>query len=74
MTTAYKNAPENTPIKDKFKRSLYSIHAEIDLRCLNSSQRGCNTTDFFGTHYIKKDGEFRAAYPWKKFEIKKGGH
>jgi len=71
MTTAYNDAPEGSPTKERFKNSLYSIHAEIDLHCLNQKNTSCKKIDFFGNPYILLNGLYKAQYQWKKFGIKK---
>lgn len=61
---------KETALKRKLRDSLYNIKAEIDLKCLNSTNDDqCNKKDFDGFPYIFKNGIFTTAKPFKKFRI-----
>jgi hypothetical protein len=57
---------------DKIKVDLYSVKAEIDLSCLNSSiNQVCDTHDYKGLPYILKDGVYVTQVPFIKYKIHK---
>lgn len=82
LKLAYKRAPENSKIKQKFYISLYAIKAEIDLQCLNdfrSERSTCERLDLDGSPYIRGsdgNGIYYAVKKWKKFRPhnQKGGY
>ena len=63
----YDNAPEDSPLKDKYYRSLYSVKAEIDLNCLNERKPNCNSYDLDGVRYKNINGKFVSEKEWEKF-------
>jgi tetratricopeptide (TPR) repeat protein len=66
---SYKNTPEGH-IKSKIKGELYSIKAEIDLKCLNGEDnKNCSRLDFEGNPYIYKDGSFTTSKPFIKYQL-----
>lgn len=74
MLTAYNNAPKDGPMRQKFFSYLYSIKAEIDLKCLNSKESDrhfkCDKTDFNGNRYIRTtSGKFIAQRNWSPFKL-----
>ena len=73
LSNALKNKNLTTILRDKFKKSLYSIKAEFDLTCLNDPKpkRKCSPTDYKGNQYIKINGKFKAQEEWTPFRINK---
>jgi tetratricopeptide (TPR) repeat protein len=57
-------------IKERLRKDLYAIKAELDLNCLNLGKTGCQRTDFDGTPYIYRDGQFSTQKPFSLFRIK----
>lgn len=51
---------EGEPVKTRLEKQIYTLKAEIDLACLNSNAQDCDTKDFYGNHYIKKEGRWSA--------------
>ena len=69
---AYHEASEGTPLKARYKESLYSIRSMIDLNCLNSKKDNCRRDDYYGNKYIlDANGEFKAAIKWAPFKLYK---
>lgn len=64
-----KFSPES-PIGMKIGEYLYSIRAEIDLNCLNSSQNSCNKLDYENTPYIKSAYGYIAPKKWIPYRPK----
>ena len=61
-------------LAQKIQTYLYSLKAEIDLKCLNSkdvNMKLCSTKDFQDNDYLKKNGSYQAILPWEPFKIKK---
>lgn len=46
---------------------IYSIQAEIDLKCLNRIKKNCKNIDYFGEPYVFLKGEYRSTYKWSRF-------
>ncbi|MBF0311798.1 MAG: hypothetical protein HQK52_00185 [Oligoflexia bacterium] len=70
LKIAYYNQKEDSPIKERYRDSLYAIKAEIDLSCLNTHTlaRNCEANDFEGNPYIKnKNGTYTAIKKWNYF-------
>lgn len=57
----------------RYRENLYSIRAEIDLRCLNAKQKvdTCRLYDFYGGKYLLKNGVYFAKENWKPFKFGK---
>ena len=73
LEIAYNQAPANSNLKKTIANSLYSINAELDLRCLNSNATNCTTRDFGGNPYIKNmAGEYVAQKSWRPYKINLG--
>jgi hypothetical protein len=66
----YKSS-EDKYLKEKFKKDLYSIKAEIDLKCLNSDRTDCDTKDFLENKYIKKGNTYVAPMVFNKYQLYK---
>jgi len=58
-------------LKQRMKKDLYAIKAEIDLKCLNGKKEQCQRTDLNGDTYIYKDGSFHSLTPFIRFRIKR---
>jgi tetratricopeptide (TPR) repeat protein len=66
--------PEDSRFREHQENTLYSIKAELDLECLNSSASNCSQVDFRGNSYILKDnGEYVAQDEWKRARITRRG-
>ena len=60
----------NPIIKKKFESSLYSLKAEIDLDCLNTSKLNCSRSDYDASPYFKNsNGIYKAQRKWKIFKL-----
>jgi hypothetical protein len=62
-------------LREKIKKSLYALKAEIDLKCLNqqdSNKKSCKLTDYQGNPYIHdvKSNTYSARQLWKPFRLK----
>lgn len=65
-------ADKGSFIAIKLADHLYSLKAERDLTCLNSkTPANCETVDFLGNNYIKKNGVYVSVKPWQPFKIKR---
>lgn len=64
------NSPEDSIINKKFKNDLYSIKAEIDLKCLNEKRPDCDLRDEEGNYYIKKGNKYVAPKNFTKYQLK----
>jgi hypothetical protein len=60
---------KNSLLRNKIKKSLYSIKAEIDLNCLNEKRRDCSHFDYLNNPYILKKGKYKASTYWKPYKI-----
>jgi hypothetical protein len=58
-------------VTDKLKSDLYSLKAEIDLKCLNFSNGSCATLDFDGNPYLLKNGKFISTKKFKSYQLHK---
>jgi hypothetical protein len=58
-------------LKNKLKKDLYAIKAEIDLRCLNNKQLNCNYIDFEGNSYIRNGDFYFSARKFVPYKINK---
>ena len=66
----YKNEPDNTILKNKLEKDLYSIKAELDLKCLNSTDNTkCDHLDFYGQKYILKNSKFSTLNEFVPYQI-----
>jgi hypothetical protein len=63
------NETKDPIIKERQYGEIYSLQAEIDLNCLNSSKPNCNTKDFEGKNYIKINGRWQAPKPFIPYGI-----
>lgn len=57
----------------KLEIDLYAIKAEIDLKCLNQQNPGCDFIDRNGERYILKAGVYYAPTPFALYRIRKRG-
>ncbi len=71
LLETYKTLPNDSFLKDKIKKDLYSLQAEIDLECLNSILKNCRKLDFFGDKYIQSNGAFKSKTPFTKYRLNK---
>ena len=71
LTELQKKHEKESLVGEKIFNFRYSIRAELDLSCLNSKQKGCNSLDLEGNPYIKNEKEFFAAKRWKPYRPKK---
>lgn len=58
-------------LKHRLLKDLYSIKAEIDLKCLNNSIAECDNKDLDGTPYIKKGSYYYSPKPFLQYRINK---
>ena len=65
----YQSTKDRT-LKDRLWRDLYSIKAEIDLKCLNDKGSNCNTKDLEGNHYLRQGDSYHAPRAILKYGIK----
>jgi hypothetical protein len=68
LLTTY-NSLDNEAQKAWYRERIYAIKAELDLACLNSNKKNCNTTDFDGNRYIFKDGVYQTVKKYRTFKI-----
>ncbi len=62
LLTSYTQMPSGS-VKERIHKTLYSLKAKIDLKCLNSQNSNmCNKYDFEGNLYYKQDGIFRSKF------------
>lgn len=62
---------KNTFLSQKISSQLYSIKAEIDLKCLNANKAGCDFRDFDGNLYLKNSrNEYSSQKEWIPYRIK----
>ena len=72
LRESYLKSPSDSPQREYLERQLYSIKAEIDLKCLNSNNAdSCSRIDLDGNQYIYQDGKFQAQKAWSPFKFKK---
>lgn len=57
-------------LKERLWSDLYSIKAEMDLSCLNSSSENCSKIDFEGLPYINQSGIYTSRRPFKSYSIR----
>jgi hypothetical protein len=64
---------DKTHLKEKLFNDLYSIRAELDIKCLNENRGNCNRIDYFGNPYIFNNNEYHSQNGFKRyrFQIKK---
>lgn len=73
VTHHYETTPDST-LKNKLRSDLYSIKAEIDLKCLNQKLGGCEMRDLDGQYYVKGPEGYRSYKMFLPYRInKKGG-
>jgi len=70
INDTYKNAQENSALKEKLHQNAYALKAEIDLKCLNQKRSDCATNDFNNQPYIYQKGFYQAAQKWKPYRLK----
>ncbi len=63
------NSTEDKYLKEKLRRDLYSIRAEIDLSCLNNQGTECALGDLDGKPYTKKNGSWNSAKPFLPYRL-----
>ncbi|MDP7321297.1 MAG: tetratricopeptide repeat protein [Bacteriovoracaceae bacterium] len=67
----YEREPKDSPVKEKLRYDLYTIKAELDLKCLNSNKENCQTTDLYGQPYIRDKNGYRTKNEFLKFKFHK---
>lgn len=60
-------------LKNKLRKDLYAIKAEIDLICLNNNKPNCERKDLDGNDYILKGNNYYTAKPFLLYRINKRG-
>jgi len=58
-------------LKNKLQRDLYSLRAEIDLKCLNNHKPNCNLKDLEGNYYVKRDEAYFSPKPFVRYQLNK---
>jgi len=53
----------------KLKSDINSVQTEVDLKCLNTTNKNCRSANYFGDKYIKKGNIFVAPKPYEKYDI-----
>lgn len=71
LESVSKTIPKDTVLGQRFQKQLYSIRAELDLKCLNSQNDQCNKMDLEGNPYLFSGGEWKAQKEWQPYRIKK---
>ena len=74
ITNIYNNLNKDDLIlNEKMRSYLYSIKAELDLLCLNTSKNNdqCEKVDLDGNKYIFAEGNYKAVRAWIPYRIKK---
>lgn len=66
-------ASKDEALQKKLSKDLYAIKAEIDLKCLNNKETGCELLDFYGYAYIKKNDVYHTQQEFLPYRIKKRG-
>ena len=69
LSATYENLTEETLLKEKIYNDLYSIKAEIDLKCLNNGDKNCSFVDFDNLPYVKNKRIYTAPKKFKKYKI-----
>lgn len=72
ISNLYKNAPQDSPIKERYRKNLFQIKTELDLNCLNQSLNDCPHVNLNGIPYKKQDNQWVSPESWEPFRIKKG--
>ncbi len=70
----YNQSEEGSVFKKKYHTFLYSIKAELDLKCLNSKpSSNCSLKDFDGVNYLlnPRSNLWKAKKEWKIFKTKR---
>lgn len=70
LANYYNSTPQGV-LKDRLRKNLYGLRAEIDLNCLNLGKTGCREKDLNGDPYLLIDGKYKAMNDWVKFRPKK---
>jgi hypothetical protein len=55
-----KKTPKDTPLYKKIRSNIYSLRAQIDLKCLNLKNQNCNKIDYYGNNYIFKGNKYQS--------------
>lgn len=66
----WQETPDETNLKTKLWQDLYSIKAELDLKCLNNNGKNCAEADFAGNPYILQDGRYISRFPFSPYRFK----
>lgn len=62
-------------LKKKLGSDLYAIKSEIDLKCLNNNEIGCDSKDLYGDYYLKRGDTYHSPRTFRKYSIKiRGGN
>lgn len=71
LTIAYRNAPKNSKLSQKYYDSLYALKTEIDLACLNQEGKKCEKLDLDKNQYLYINGKWIAQKKWLPFRYNK---
>ncbi len=63
-------ATENEMLRERLRKDLYSIRAQLDLECLNGKGSYCNIRDFDGNPYQLLKGVYKTVKPFTPFRIR----
>lgn len=71
LFNTYNDLPEGSKLKTKMRGDLYSLKAEIDLKCLNSGNESCSNKDFLGNDYIFDGEKYKSKFTLAPYKLKK---
>jgi len=69
ITEELLNTTKSKYLEAKLKADLYSIRAELDLKCLNETKPNCNTLDYDGNKYFFDGKKFLSFKKYKKYRL-----
>ena len=62
----YEKTPKDSPLKEAYRKKMYAVRAEIDLKCLNEKGKNCRKVDLFGQAYLLNNGVYQSREKWEK--------
>ncbi len=68
----YEATPDST-LKNKLRSDLFTIKAEIDLKCLNRGKENCDRKDLNGDYYLKDAEGYKTSKMFLPYRINKRG-
>jgi hypothetical protein len=68
----YEASPDST-LKKKLRNDLYSIKAEIDLKCLNRKKENCEKKDLNGDYYLRDALGYKTREMFLPYRINRRG-